>query len=497
MTMCLINRQVDYQTGVSESGGIFGIWNHPQANQLTYFGLHALQHRGQASAGITTMQGDNIYNHRGPGLLNHVFSKEDYLSQLKGSNALGHVRSASSLDLDEASNIQPFNFNFSHDQISLTHNGNITNAKSLRLKLEDKGAVFHSSSDAELLIHLIRHSQKGNFEEQMIEAVRQLKGGFNFGILVKDSLIGIVDSTCFRPLIVGRSKTGSYMIASESCAIYAIGAEVVDIVAGGQYVMINDQGYQIKSYTDQAKVRLEPMEFIYFARPDSDIFNINVHSARKESGRILAQEAPAPTADIVIGVPNSSLSAASGYAEEAKLPYEMGLIKHQYMGRTFIEPTQEMRNQGVRQKLSALKKIVEGKSIVLVDDSIVRGTTSKRLVVLLREAGAKEIHMRIASPALRFPNYFGIDVQSNDQLIASNMTHQEICDTIGADSLEFLSIEGLRKGIFQQDRPADVDICTAAFDGQLPTSIDDYQAFFQSQITPLQEKILKGENVDE
>ena len=495
--MSSIEQKTELLSGVSESGGIFGIWNHPNANHLTYFGLHALQHRGQASAGITTSNNEKIYTHRGLGLLNHVFDKPELLQQLKGIHALGHVRSGSNLDLDETSNIQPFNFKFTQGHISLTHNGNITNAWSLRKELEEKGAVFHSTSDAEILTHLIRHSNHSSFEERLVDSVRQLKGGFNFGILVEEGLFGIVDPSCFRPLVVGVTQSGSYIIASESCAIYSVGAEVVDYVSAGQYVLINDQGYTIKSYNNDRQVTIEPMEFIYFARPDSDIFDINVHSARKETGKILAQEAPVANADIVIGVPNSSLSAASGYAEAADLPYEMGLIKHQYIGRTFIQPTKEMRDQGVRQKLSAVRKIVEGMSIVLVDDSIVRGTTSKRLVKLLKEAGAKQIHMRVASPPQRFPNYYGIDVQTNDQLIASDKSCQEICDMIGADSLAFLSVEGLRQGIFNGHNHEGIDICTAAFDGKLSADICDYQTIFDKYLTPIQKRILEGENVDE
>lgn len=485
------------QTGVSESGGIFGIWNHPQAPQITYFGLHALQHRGQTSVGITSREGNQLYNHRGLGLLNHVFKQEYLLNDLKGPHALGHVRSASHLDRDETSNIQPLNFKLSSGYLSLTHNGNITNAQTLRKQLEQRGAVFHSSSDAELLVHLMQHSSEIEFEAKLKEAAQHLTGGFNFAVLVKEGLFGLVDPSCFRPLLIGRTPNGSLILTSETCAIYSVGAEVIDIVSAGQYVKIDDQGYQIRSYTESLGVSLEPMEFIYFARPDSDIFNINVHSARKETGKILAHEAPAKQADLVIGVPNSSLSAASGYAEASGLPYEMGLIKHQYIGRTFIQPTQAMREQGVKQKLSAVRKVVEGKSIVLVDDSIVRGTTSKRLVVLLKEAGAREIHMRIASPPIRFPNYFGIDVQTNNQLIAANRTVTEICQYIGADSLAFLSVEGLRRGILSQNISQGIDICTAGFNGKTRANLADYQLEFEKNLTPIQQRILKGENVDE
>lgn len=497
MTECNFKEVMSDVSGLSESGGIFGIWGEQHANHLLYFGLHALQHRGQTSAGILTFDEMQIHKHQGMGLLSNVFENQASLESLKGYHGIGHVRSASKMDKDEINNIQPLLFQFSDGFVAITHNGNLTNAKSLRIELESKGAVFHSTTDAEILMHLMQQSSGKTTEDKVIEAVRQLKGGFNFGILSEQGLIGVVDPSCFRPLVIGKTKSGAYVIASESCAIEGISAEVVDIVSSGQYVVINDEGYTIKSYADPIQVSLEPMEFIYFARPDSNIFDINVHRARKKSGMILAQECPAPTADIVIGVPNSSLSAASGYAESADLPYEMGLIKHQYMGRTFIHPTQEMREQGVRQKLSAVRGVVEGKSIVLVDDSIVRGTTSRRLIKLLREAGAREIHMRIASPPLRFPNYFGIDVQTNDQLIASNHTVQEINDMIGSDSIGFLSVNGLKQAIFDEVEPDEVDINVGAFTGISNVDLADYQVSFEEQLTPMQKNILKGEKIDE
>ncbi len=497
MTECNFKQVMSDISGLSESGGIFGIWGQEHANHMLYFGLHALQHRGQTSAGILIFDGMQIHKHQGAGLLNHVFENQTSLEELEGCHGIGHVRSASKMDKDEINNVQPLLFQFSDDFVALTHNGNLTNAKTLRLQLEAKGAVFHSTTDAEIFMHLMRQSSGITFEEKVLEAVKQLKGGFNFGILSEQGLIGIVDPSCFRPLIVGQTKSGAYVIASESCAIEGIGAEVVDIVSAGQYVFINDKGYEIKQYAEPIQVSLEPMEFIYFARPDSDIFNINIHRARKKSGEILAKESPAPNADIVIGVPNSSLSAASGYAESADLPYEMGLIKHQYIGRTFIQPTQEMREQGVRQKLSAVRGVVEGKSIVLVDDSIVRGTTSKRLIKLLREAGAKEIHMRIASPPLRFPNYFGIDVQTNDQLIASNHTVEEINKIIGSDSLGFLSLNGLKEAIFGIEGHPEATINEGAFTGKSNVDLADYQASFERQLTPIQKSILEGESIDE
>lgn len=482
---------------VNESGGLFAVWNHPNANQMTYFGLHALQHRGQTSAGIVTSDGDCFKSHRGHGLINHVFKTPQLLEQLDGKNAIGQVRSATKADRDDDTNIQPLVFHFNDQTIAIAHNGNLTNATSLRETLEEEGAVLSSNSAAELLIHLIRKSQADSFEEAFEESLLQLKGGFNFCLLTEEGLYGAVDRNSFRPLVIGQLKNGAYVLASETCALHIIGARYITELLAGQYVVINDDGYKIKQYSGDVQVALEPMEFIYFARPDSDIVGINVHTARKRMGKRLAKEQPSPTADIVIGVPNSSLSAASGYAEEAGLPYEIGLIKHQYTGRTFIQPTQELREQGVRAKLSAVVNLVKGRSIVLVDDSIVRGTTVKRLVQLLREGGAKEIHLRIASPALRFPNYYGIDVSHNDELIASNYTIDELNELFGSDSLGYLSVDGLVESIDADFSDPHKGISLDAFIGEYPADICDFKEEFEANLTPLQKRILKGEYQDE
>ncbi|MDO4432704.1 MAG: amidophosphoribosyltransferase [Aerococcaceae bacterium] len=489
------------ERGLNEECGIFGVWNHPAANQIVYYGLHSLQHRGQEGAGMTTADAEQFYHFRGHGLLSHVFRRQEDLNRLKGTRGIGHVRyatcGASCGNPHDVNDVQPFLFQFHDQNISFAHNGNLTNARTLRRQLEKEGAIFHSSSDSEVLIHLIRRSAQSDFYKKLEDALSQLKGGFNYVILTNDALIGVVDPNSFRPLAVGQMRNGSYVLTSETCALHTIGARYVTDVKAGQYVVINDEGITFHQYTDEVQTAIEVMEYIYFARPDSDIAGINVHKARKRTGRRLALESPAPTADMVVGVPNSSLSAASGYAEASGLPYEMGLIKNQYVARTFIEPTQELREQGVRKKLSAVVGVVEGKSIVLVDDSIVRGTTSKRIIQLLKEAGAKEIHLRIASPPFRFPNFYGIDMSTSGELLAANCTIEQMRDYLGCDSLAFLSVDGLVEAIGTDFEDANKGLCLAAFTGDYPADLCDYQEQLEQQLTDIQRKILKGETVDE
>lgn len=489
--------EYEHARSLNEECGIFGVWGHEDANQIVYYGLHSLQHRGQEGAGITTSQGSTFHQHRGIGLLSQVFENPNDLGGLKGNNGIGHVRYATCGGSDDLVNVQPFLFHFHDQNIAIAHNGNITNAKSLRRQLEQNGAVFHATSDSEVLIHLIRQSQAVDFEQKLADSLAQLRGGFNYVILTNDCLIGAVDRNAFRPLTIGQLANGAYVLASETCALDTIGAKFVGNIHAGEYVVINNEGIRTERYTDKTQIAIEAMEYIYFARPDSDIAGINVHAARKEAGKVLAKECPTPNADMVVGVPNSSLSAASGYAEISGLPYEMGLIKNQYVARTFIAPTQALREQGVRKKLSAVNSVVRGKSIVLVDDSIVRGTTSKRIVQLLRDAGAKEIHLRIASPPIRFPNFYGIDMSTSGELLAANMTLKQMCEFLGCDSLGFLSVQGLIEGIGTKFDAPNKGLCIATFTGEYPAELCDYQAQLEKQLTPIQRKILNGENVDE
>ncbi|MFY9901313.1 MAG: amidophosphoribosyltransferase [Trichococcus sp.] len=479
---------------LNEECGVFGIWGDDNASQLTYFGLHSLQHRGQEGAGIVSCDEGKLLVHRNLGLISEVFKDGNDLQRLTGNRAIGHVRYSTS-GQNSIENVQPFLYHFYDMDIAICHNGNLVNAKSLRRNLEENGAIFHSTSDTEVLMHLIRRSQKDSLIEKIKESLNQVKGGFIYILLTEEKMFGAVDPNSFRPLVIGQLPNGAYVMASETCAIDTIGADFVRNVNAGELAIIDDNGLTIEKYTDDTTISIAAMEYIYFARPDSNIAGVNVHTARKRMGTRLAIEAPAVTADIVIGVPNSSLSAASGFAEESGTPYEMGLIKNQYVGRTFIQPTQELRELGVKMKLSAVKGVVQGKSVVMVDDSIVRGTTSKRIVTLLKEAGAKEVHVRISSPPLIYPSFYGIDISKSAELIAAKMTVDEICEYIGADSLSFLSQEGLIDSIgLKFDMPYS-GLCMDSFNGDYPTGLYDYEADYVNNMTAIQKENLKGGQV--
>lgn len=458
---------------LNEECGVFGIWGHQEAARVTYFGLHALQHRGQEGAGIVSNDNGVLKGHRDLGLLSEVFQSTENLEKLTGNAAIGHVRYATS-GSGGINNIQPFLFKFFDGNFALAHNGNLINAKTLRHEVEKEGGIFHSNSDTEILMHLIRRSNKETFKERLKESLQQVKGGFAYLLLTEDAMYAALDPNAFRPLAIGQMKSGAYVVASETCALDTVGARFVRDVEPGELITISHDGMVIESYTEDTMYSICSMEFIYFARPDSNIKGINVHSARKKMGKTLAKEQPVE-ADMVIGVPNSSLSAASGYAEESGIPYEMGLVKNQYIARTFIQPTQELREEGVRMKLSAVRGVVEGKKIILVDDSIVRGTTIRRIVTLLKDAGAKEVHVRISAPPLKYPCFYGIDIQTKEELIAANHTEAEIKQIIQADSLEFLSEEGLIQSVgLNLDAPYS-GLCMAYFNGDYPTELYDYE----------------------
>lgn len=458
---------------LNEECGVFGIWGHPQAAQVTYFGLHSLQHRGQEGAGIVSNDKGKLSGYRGMGLLSEVFKNPADLEKLKGKAAIGHVRYATAGSAD-IRNIQPFLYKFHDGQYGLCHNGNLTNAVSLREQLEKEGAIFNASSDTEILMHLIRRSHQPNLMDKVKEALNTVKGGFAYLLMVEDKLIAALDPNGFRPLSLGKMANGAIVVSSETCAFEVVGAEWIRDVNPGEVVIIDDEGITYDTYTTDTQLAICSMEYIYFARPDSNIQGINVHTARKRMGAQLAREFK-ETADIVVGVPNSSLSAAMGFAEASGLPNEMGLIKNQYTQRTFIQPTQELREQGVRMKLSAVSGVVKGKRVVMIDDSIVRGTTSRRIVQLLKEAGAKEVHVAIASPPLAYPCFYGIDIQTRKELIAANHTVEETRDIIGADSLTYLSIDGLIDSIGIKTDAPNGGLCVAYFDGDYPTPLYDYE----------------------
>ncbi|MDR3190975.1 MAG: amidophosphoribosyltransferase [Lactobacillaceae bacterium] len=464
--------QVGNDSSLNEECGIFGVWGRPDAAAVTYYGLHALQHRGQEGAGIVSNQAGRLWQERGLGLLGEVFHNPARMERLKGNAAIGHVRyaTAGSAGIE---NIQPLMVNFSDEQLALAHNGNITNALSLRKALEDKGAIFQSSSDTEVLLHLIRHSKAECFADKLKEALNQLRGGFAFLLMTPTTLYAALDPHGFRPFVIGQMTDGSYVVTSETAALSVSGARFIRDVQPGELVTIDNDGIAIEHYTNKTTLNIDVMEYVYFARPDSNIYGVNVHKARKRMGANLFKE-QGVEADIVVGVPNSALSASAGYAEAAGLPNEMGLIKNQYVARTFIEPTQEKRERAVRMKLTAVADVVADKRVVLIDDSIVRGTTSKFIINMLRKAGAKEVHVRVASPAFKYPSFYGVDMQTTNELMAANHTKAEMCEIIGADSLEFLSTEGLVAAIDLPYVGEGNGLTTAYFDGHYPSPIYDY-----------------------
>ncbi|RKD21089.1 amidophosphoribosyltransferase [Ammoniphilus oxalaticus] len=452
---------------LNEECGIFGVYGHPDAPQLSYYGIHSLQHRGQESAGICAADGKQFKYHRGMGLVTEAFGNNE-LEQIDGHLAIGHVRytTAGNRKLEDA---QPLIFKYSAGNLALAHNGNIVNAKQIKHQLERQGSIFQTTSDTEVIAHLIARSGYERIEDAARESLRMIKGAYALLIMTENKLIAALDPNGLRPLSIGTIGDG-YVLSSETCAFDVIGAEYLREVQPGELVIIDEHGIHSERISGPTPRAICSFEYIYFARPDSDIDQINVHQARKQLGRQLALEAPVE-ADVVTGVPDSSISAAIGYAEATGIPYELGLIKNRYVGRTFIQPSQELRAQGVRMKLSVVRKVVEGKRVVMIDDSIVRGTTCNRIVRMLREAGAKEVHVRISSPPVKNPCFYGIDTSDREGLIAAQKTLDQMCEYIGADSLAFLSVEGLVEGIGRDDLNPNRGHCLACFTGQYPTEI--------------------------
>lgn len=449
------------QGELHEECGVFGVYHLLGAANLTYLGLHALQHRGQESAGIAVSDGDSIRCRKGHGLVTEALSSQK-LAELRGENAVGHVR-YSTAGGGEWENIQPLLVRAKMGSLAAVHNGQIANARELREELEEQGSIFSSSSDSEILLHLIQRG-RGSLLEKLQDACRRLEGAFAFLVLTEQSLYAIRDCNGLRPLSVARRGQG-YCVSSESCAFHLIEAEEVRELEPGEILKFTAGGMESHRYTADTRHRLCAMEYVYFARPDSDIEGRNVHSLRRRTGRLLARGDKDLKADMVVGVPDSSLSAAMGYSEESGLPFEMGLIKNRYVGRTFIQPTQELRDSGVKMKLAANRSVVEGKRLVLLDDSIVRGTTSRRIVRLLKEAGAREVHLRIASPPLRYPCFYGVDISTQEELISARLSVPELCRFVGADSLRFLTEQEM------QEAYGGEDFCFACFDGRYVTRV--------------------------
>ncbi|MFI3281104.1 MAG: amidophosphoribosyltransferase [Rikenellaceae bacterium] len=448
---------------IHEECGVFGVWGVPDAASLTYYGLHTLQHRGQESCGIVAVDDSKEFSRvRGEGLVTEVFN-ESKMDKLPGSLAIGHVRYSTSGG-NATENIQPFFFRHNSGDFAMAHNGNLVNSDELRRYLENNGSLFQSSSDSEVLAHLIK-KDKGTVDRisAIVEALNMIEGAFSFLIMTENRIYACRDKYGLRPLSIGRLGDG-YVVSSETCGLDVVGAEYIRDVEPGEVVSIDHHGLRSTLYSQYRHYNMCAMEYIYFARPDSNIEGCNVHTFRKESGKLLWDQAPCEC-DIVVGVPDSSLSAAMGYAEVSGKPYEMGLIKNKYIGRTFIQPSQAMREKGVRMKLSAVRGIVEGKRVALLDDSIVRGTTSKRIVRMLKEAGATEVHVRIASPEYRNPCFYGVDTSSQSDLLSYRMNTQEACEYIEADSLVFLEAKHLFTAGHREE------LCTACFTGSYPTDL--------------------------
>ncbi|MEH7334054.1 amidophosphoribosyltransferase [Neobacillus drentensis] len=460
--------------GLNEECGVFGVWGHPDAAQLTYYGLHSLQHRGQEGTGIVVSDGKTLKGVKGEGLVTEIFTA-DAMKELTGSAAIGHVRYATAGG-GGYENVQPLLFHSQSGSLALAHNGNLVNANSLKHQLETQGSIFQTSSDTEVLAHLIRRSGFAQMNDRVKNALSMLKGAYAYLIMTETELMVALDPHGLRPLSLG-CLGDAYVVASETCAFDVVGAEYIRDIMPGELLIINEKGLTSERFAVSSTKAICMMEYVYFSRPDSNIQGINVHTARKNMGKRLAVEAPID-ADVVTGVPDSSISAAIGYAEAAGIPYEMGLIKNKYVGRTFIQPSQALREQGVKMKLSAVRGVVEGKRVVMVDDSIVRGTTSRRIVTLLKEAGATEVHVVISSPPIKNPCFYGIDTATREELIASDKSVEDIRELIGADSLTFLSLDGMVKALGQDGNGG---FCLGCFTGNYPTEIypDTLQYYYQ------------------
>lgn len=456
--------------GLNEECGVFGIWGHTESAQLSYYGLHALQHRGQEGAGIVVTDGNSLRPIKGEGLVNDIFNEEK-LRAATGHAAIAHVRypTAGGGGIE---NVQPLLFRSSTGSLAIAHNGNLVNANHLKQNLERSGSIFNSTSDTEVVIHLIKKSSHSPFRAKVKNALSLLKGAFALMILTKDMMIVARDRNGLRPLSLGKLGD-AWVVASETCAFDLIGAEYVRDVEPGELLYITNNGIEVDRITDEAAAprAMCAMEYVYFARPDSNIDTVNVHMARKRMGRELAREVAGIEADVVTGVPDSSLSSAIGFAEESGIPYELGLIKNRYVGRTFIQPTQELRERGVKMKLSPVVQVVKDKRVIMVDDSIVRGTTSKRIVRMLKEAGAAEVHVMITSPPMTNPCFYGIDTSTSEQLIASSHSVEEIRVAIEADSLTFLTPEGMVRATARPFNDPNGGLCLACFTGEYPTEI--------------------------
>jgi amidophosphoribosyltransferase len=461
-----------------EECGVVAIYANPEAEKLAYLGLHALQHRGQESAGIVTSDGIALHAHKAMGLVADIF-REPELSKLQGTLAIGHTRYSTAGD-SALLNAQPIMVQSNKGQIAVAHNGNLVNAHEIRARLEGQGSIFQTSSDTEVIVHLIALSKEQTLPEAIADALRQVEGAFSLVMISADRIFAVRDPRGFRPLAMGRipaspgTKQDTIVFASETCAFDLIGATYEREVKPGELVVVGPEGIGSRFYAPSAPPSSCIFEHVYFSRPDSIVFGRPVDQSRDQLGRQLAREAPAE-ADIVVPVPDSGVTAAMGYAAESGIPFRFGLIRNHYVGRTFIEPSQSVRDFGVKLKLNPVRSLLEGKRVVLIDDSIVRGTTSRKIVRMIRNAGAKEVHMRISCPPTKSPCFYGVDTPSKKQLIAANKSIEEIRDYIGADSLAYVSLEGLKKACGDGEKTT---YCTACYTGKYPTDwvdVDEIQ----------------------
>lgn len=447
--------------------GVIGVYNHPEASTLAYLALYAQQHRGQESAGIVTSDEERFFIHHAMGLVSDIFS-QNVLATLKGQHAIGHVRYSTTGE-SHIKNCQPFAINYARGKLAVAHNGNIVNAKALRSEFEKNGAIFQSTMDTEVIMHLMAKSRHDEFEDRLIESLQALQGAFSVVFLAEDRLVAARDPSGFRPLVIGK-KDNAFVVASETCAFDLLGAEFIREVEPGELVIFHENSFRSLRFSPASPKRAHCIfEYVYFARPDSTIFNRNVYEIRKGFGQMLARESKLD-ADVVVPVPDSGVPAAIGYSQESGIPFEMGLVRNHYVGRTFIEPEQNIRHFGVKVKLNPVRKTLEGKRVILVDDSIVRGTTSRKIIKMVRDAGASEVHMRISSPPTTWSCFYGIDTPSRSELISAHKSIEEICSFIQADSLQYLSVDGLYW--FDKQHKSEW-FCDACFTGNYPVGQDE------------------------
>jgi amidophosphoribosyltransferase len=452
--------------------GVMAIYSHPEASKLAYLGLHALQHRGQESAGVASCDGNTIFLHKAMGLVMDIFT-EDVLARLPGNLAIGHTRYSTTGD-SALLNAQPIRVDCNKGMIAVAHNGNLVNAGEIRRRLEASGSIFQTTSDTEVVVHLIAQSKEQTLPDAITDALRRLEGAFSLVIMTRDRVFAARDTRGFRPLSIGKiaapnARQDTIVVASESCAFDLIGAEYDREVKPGELIVVGPEGVHSRFFGEKKKQSSCIFEHVYFSRPDSKIFGRSVQISREEMGRQLAREAPCD-ADIVVPVPDSGVTAALGYASESGLPFRFGLIRNHYVGRTFIEPEQRVRDFGVKLKLNPVRSLLEGKRVVLIDDSIVRGTTSRKIVRMVRDAGAKEVHMRISCPPTISPCFYGVDTPEKSQLIAANKSIEQIREFTGADSLAYLSLDGLKGACNEGEKTT---YCTACYTGLYPTEFVD------------------------